>query len=363
LNGVSRIRRRKRALAILLFAAHLSAVPGAAQSVSPSPCNPLKDKKVLALSGDGDEGPRTVTLENLQAMAAQVGFFLEPRNGGTLLTDEYLAGFDIIVFNYLSGTHSESVLTSASKAAFMRWLRLGRKGYLGYHSSGANEWAADEWREYQDSVTGMRYAVHAGGTPMGTITRNPDPAVRTHPIMQGLPAAYTTRDEWYEFNGDSRIFDSAWNGKVMYYLTSVDAPRAPGPPHHPAAWFREDPRGSRYFYSIFFQTRDAADSDFFKGLLLRALEYTAGDCPLPIPIPEAPEASPAIGYRAAGRALIVDGDGPHRLTLFSPEGKALSTLEGKHRATYRPEALAKPGLYLIRIETPAGTRVRKVMAF
>src|SRR6185295_3145138 len=117
----------------------------------------------------------------------------------------------------------------------MAWLRKGKKGYVGYHTSGANEWAANEWRNYQDSVTGMRYALHGNGVPNGTVEITKDAAVLAQPIMKGLIDKFTATDEWYEYTTDSKIFDAAWNWKIMYYLTSVDNPRSPAPPNHPTA--------------------------------------------------------------------------------------------------------------------------------
>lgn len=358
---------------LLVWAAMtLGAAPSLAQMVAPDACSPLKEKKVLVLPGNGHDGPRNATLENLKGFATQVGFTLKADGNPLTLTDESLNGYDIIVFNYFFNTHSATYFPQASKDAFMRWLRKGKKGYVGYHTSGANEWAASEWRSYQDSVTGMRYALHGSGTPTGTVEKTKDAAVLASPIMRGLPATYTTSDEWYEYNTDSKIFQPAWNWKIMYYLASVASPRSPGPPNHPAAWFREDELGTRFFYSIFIHTQDGANSDFFKSILLRALEYVAGPTPAGYPSPcvtsissggAALATQPGLAYVTTNRELRVELEGDYRLSIRSMSGKELFSLNGSGKKSYSPRPFREAGLYVVRIETKSRNYVQKIMIY
>jgi hypothetical protein len=352
----------------------LAATQGMAQMVMPDACSPLKDKKVLVLPGNGHDGPRNATLNNLKAFATQVGFTLKADGNALALTDDVLAGYDIVVFNYFFQTQNTAFFPQASKDAFMRWLKKGKKGYVGYHTSGANEWATNEWRNYQDSVTGMRYAVHGAGTPTGTVEKTKDTSVLSKPIMKGLPTTYTTPDEWYEYTLDSKIFQPAWNWKIMYYLTAVDAARSPGPPNHPAAWFREDELGTRFFYSIFIHTQDGANSDFFKSVLLRALEYVAGPtpstypaaCQTPTPIASegaARATQPGFSFVTTSRELRVDLDGDYRLSVWSPSGRELFSLDGSGKRSYNPEPFRDPGLYVVKIETRGGNFLQKIMVY
>lgn len=343
-----------------------------AQMVTPDQCSPLKDKKVLVLPGNGHDQPRNATLNNLRAMATQVGFTIKADGNPLALTDALLNEYDIIVFNYFFNTQSNSYFPQASRDAFMRWLKKGKKGYVGYHTSGANEWDANEWRAYQDSVTGMRYALHGSGTPTGTVSRTTDPEVLAHPIMKGLPATFTGSDEWYEYKTDSKIFDPAWNWNIMYYLTSVSSPRSPGPPNHPAAWFREDNLGTRFFYAIFIHTQDGANSDFFKSILLRALEYVAGPTPAGYPSPcvtsistpgGAAATQPGLSFITNNRQLRVELDGDYKMSIWSPEGRELFSLEGSGKKTYSPAPLRNPGLYFINIQTATRTFTQKIMVY
>ena len=361
-----------RNLSIGLACIVLGAAPGRAQMVVPDACSPLREKKVLVLPGNGHDGPRNATLNNLKGFAAQVGFTIKADGNPLTLTDDVLNGYDIVVFNYFFNTHNPAFFPQSSKDAFMRWLRKGKKGYIGYHTSGANEWAANEWRGYQDSVTGMRYALHGSGTPTGTVERTKDAAVLASPIMKGLPATFTTSDEWYEYNTDSKIFQPAWNWKIMYYLASVSSPRSPGPPNHPAAWFREDESGTRFFYSIFVHTQDGANSDFFKSILLRALEYVAGPTPAGYPSPcvttissegAAVATQPGLSFVTTNRELRVELEGDYRLSIWSPSGQELISFHGSGKRAFSPEPFRNPGLYVVKIETKARNFLQKILVY
>jgi type 1 glutamine amidotransferase len=360
-----------RVPALGLAALLLTAVMAPAQMVTPDECSPLKERKVLVLPGNGHDGPRNATLTNLKALADKVHFTIKADGNALTLTDAVLNDYDIVVFNYFFRTQDPAVFPQASKDAFMRWLKKGKKGYVGYHTSGANEWSVAEWRDYQDSVTGMRYALHGEGTPSGTVEKTKDAAVLAMPIMKGLPASYTTSDEWYEYNTDSKIFDPAWKWKIMYNLASVAAPRSPAPPNHPAAWFREDEKGTRYFYATFIHTQDGANSDFFKSVLLRALEYVAGptpesyaSCVTAIQSPGAAKSlNPGLAFITTSRELRVDLDGAYRLSVFSPKGRALYTVDGAGRKSYHPAPFAKPGLYVVKVTDAARSYVRKIMVY
>lgn len=361
-----------RALALGLVYIAIGAKHGDAQVVAPDQCSPLKDKKVLVFPGNGHDDPRNATLTNLKAFATQVGFTIKADGNPLTLTDEILAGYDIVVFNFFFKTQDEGTFPKKSRDAFMRWLKKGKKGYVGYHTSGANEWATNEWREYQDSVTGMRYALHGTGTPTGTVEKTKNAEVLAASIMKGLPASFTGSDEWYEYTTDSKIFVPSWNWKIMYYLTSVSSPRSPAPPDHPAAWYREDELGTRFFYSTFIHTLDGANSVFFKSILLRALEYTAGPTPPTYPSPcvtsisspgAAAATQPGLSFITTGRELRVELDGDYRLSVWSPSGKMLSSQDGSGRKTYSPTPFQHPGLYVVKIETKIRNFVQKIMIY
>jgi type 1 glutamine amidotransferase len=351
------------ALAILLIGAVLSQ----AAVVAPNPNSPLKTKKVLLLTGGQVQGhgpAKDATLTNLQALAAKVPFNLTIGNPLTL-TDAYLAGFDIIIFNYFFETQLTSVFPDASKNAFIAWLKKPGKGYVGYHTSGANEYAKAEWTWYQDNVTGMRYALHGNGTPEGIITKTTDAAILANPIMEGLPSTYTAQDEWYDYDADSKVFSDS--SKVMFYLSNASTmtpPRLPSP-IHPVAWYRQDANGTRYFYTPFGHTQDGANSDWFKSIVLRALEYVSGD-PVTSVITlntQSNVMAQTSAHLAAGQALPIDIPGKYRISIWSTGGRRLASVNGEGKASYSLAPFKKTGVYIVTISGKTARISQRIQIF
>jgi type 1 glutamine amidotransferase len=340
-------------LLLAAFAMHAAhAVP-----VNPNPNSPLKTKKVLVLTGGAaqDHGPaKDASLTNLQALAAKVPFSLTVGNPLSL-TDANLAAYDIIVFNYFFETQLANIFPEASKTAFMNWLKKPNKGWVGYHTAGANEYAKNEWTWYQDNVTGMRYALHGNGTPEGIMTKTTDAAVLSNPIMEGLPNTYTAQDEWYDYTPESKLFTDG--SKVMYYLSNASTmtpPRLPTP-IHPVAWFREDANKTRYFYSPFGHTQAGANSDWFKSIVLRALEYVSGD-PGGVAITLGTPSNLLVGtpaYLAKGQALPIDIPGKYKVTVWSQDGRNLASVAGEGKRSYALAPFAKPGIYIVTVASKA----------
>ena len=333
----------------------LLAVVSMSQVVTPNPLSPLKNKKVMVLTGggQGSHGPaRDATLNNLKAMATDVGFTLsigDPLN----LTDASLASIDILVFNFFFQTDVETIFPTKSKNAFIAWLKKGNKGYIGYHTSGANEYAKQEWLWYQENVTSMYYALHGNDIPQGTVGKTTDAAILSHPIMQGLPATFTAVDEWYEYDKDSPLLAPSSGCKVMYYLSNAQALNRAPYPVHPVAWFREDAAHTRYFYSTFAHNIDAVNTTWFKGIILRALEYVSGDPTTPIMKNNgAPVASfKNLSYIASSKELSVDLDGAYSISVYSQNGKLLYKNHGLGKSTFAPPAFNQSGLYTVRVST------------
>jgi hypothetical protein len=339
-----------------------------AAMVKPNPDSPLKNKKVMVLEGGSIStdhlSARTATWTNLQAMATSVGFAISKGDPKTL-TDANLANIDIMVFNYFFETQMETSFPTASKNAFKKWLQKGGKGYVGYHTSGANQYFADttkaEWLWYQDNVTSMRYALHGSGTPDGKVVKTTDAATLALPIMQGLPDNFTAADEWYEYEKESKLFTEC---KVMYNLSNAaDIARAPNP-NHPVAWFREDAVKSRYFYATFIHFQDGANSDWFKSIILRALEYTSGDPTTPILSSRGNTITGKdLFYVTSNRTLTVNLPSAYTLSVWSAAGKKLYAVSGEGKQIFTPVAFVKPGLYVVKVDSKAKSVKQKIMIY
>lgn len=352
----------------IFLASILIALPVLGQVVSPNPLSPLKTKKVVVLEGgsiDGDHlASRTATYNNMQGFATTIGFKLskgDPKN----LTDANLNDVDILVFNYFFQTQDKSAFPDESKAAFQRWLAKGNKGYIGYHTSGANEFDKNEWVWYQDNVTSMRYILHGSGTPEGKVDKTTDADVLKNPIMEGLPATFTAKDEWYPYYDNSKVLDPKSGCKVMYYLTNAQAlDRQPFSPH-PAAWFREDAARTRYMYSTFVHFPDGANSTWFKSILLRSLEYVSGDPSTPIVKSNGKSAQtmPGLSFVTSSQELKIDIKGAYKVSIWSPKGKLLFRAKFEGERTLTPKAFEKPGVYMVKIESSKVRFSQQVMVY
>ena len=365
-----RMKEGRLQLGRVLGAIALSLLPAAAQMVAPNPLSPLKTKKVMVLEGGSISGDhlaaRTATYATLGGFSTQVGFTLVKGNPLNL-TDADLNSVDILVFNYFFETQTATAFPDASKQAFQRWLLKGNKGYVGYHTSGANEWLKNEWTWYQDNVTMMRYALHGTGTPQGTVVRTTDPAILSMPVMQGLPATFSAQDEWYAFDATSKVLDPASGCKVMYSLSNAQAlDRQPYEPNHPVAWVREDAVKTRYFYSTFIHFQDGANSTWFKSILLRALEYVSGD-PESTPILTQGHAATAtlknLAYITNTKSIDVNLEGKYRLIVLKPNGETVYTASAAGKRTFAPPAFARPGIYLIKVESAARNLSQRILIY
>jgi Trehalose utilisation len=352
----------------LAFASHFLLAEPQAQMATPDPLSPLRTKKVMVLEGGSISGDhlsaRTATYANLQSFASQIGFTLskgDPLN----LTEANLAAVDIIIFNYFFETELPTVMSENSKTAFQRWLEKGGKGYVGYHTSGANEWAKNEWPWYQDHVTSMRYALHGTGTPLGQVARTTDDSLLRHGIMKGLPAAISANDEWYAYDATSKVLDPASGCKVMYYLTNAQTlDRKPFDPH-PVAWFREDAAGSRYFFATFIHSADGANSAWFKSILLRALEYVSGDPAVPILQSHGASALTHTGRAAitSSRELTVHFPEAFTLSVYAPNGTRVFSAQGQGETRFAPPAFGRPGLYTVKVKSHQRAVTQRFLVF
>ncbi|MDB5106476.1 MAG: hypothetical protein JWP91_4165 [Fibrobacteres bacterium] len=367
-GGIMRIKTNMRMLWVVCAMILSGPLAARAQMVAANPLSPLKSKKVMVLEGGSISGEhldaRTATYANLQGFAKAVGFTLvkgDPKN----LTDANLNDVDILVFSYFFETQTATAFPDLSKAAFQKWLAKGGKGYVGFHTSGANEWLKDEWKWYQDNVTSMRYALHGTGVPQGKVDKTTDAAILANPIMEGLPPTFTAADEWYAYDATSKVLDPASGCKVMYYLTNAQAlDRAPLGVH-PVAWYREDAAKSRYFYSTFIHTPDGANSTWFKSILLRALEYTSGD-PSTAILTEKGKSAMTLGNRSyvtSGRDFSVDLKGHYNVSVWSSKGEKVYSARGSEKMTFAPAAFSKPGLYLVKVASKAKTFSQRIMVY
>jgi type 1 glutamine amidotransferase len=361
----------KRKLCIAAMALLSVAQMAGAAMVTKNTDSKLSMKKVLVVAGNSGShgGARDNTLTILKSFAAMVPFQLtegDPLN----FTDAYLAPYDIIVFNYFFHTEISTTFSDKNKTAFINWLNKGGKGWVGYHNSGANQWnnggAQAEWLWYQKNVTGMYYDLHGSGVPTGNCVITTDAKVLNMPIMDGLKANFPTfsaSDEWYNYEATSPIFDTATHTNFMYFLTNAKAiGRFPESPH-PVAWFREDEKKNRYFYSTFEHDPEQVKSDWNKSILLRALEYVSdyGTTAISTDNGRAANTGSGISFITNNRELRISLPGAYHLSVWSPEGRKLYSVNGNGAAAYNPAPFKQQGIYFVKLESKGKKITQKIL--
>lgn len=328
--------------------------------VEPDPNSLLKGKRVLVLGGQSSShgNVRTAATAVLNKIKDKVGFQMTIGDSRSV-TSAYLSAYDIVIFNYFFETQT---MTTVAQEAFKTWLASGKKGYVGYHTSGANQ--EGEWNWYRDNVTSMNYVLHSTSAQQGTINKTTDAGILSQPIMKGLDASFTGVDEWYEFEYGA-TFDQC---KVMYYLdesslkTKLQHPMNP----HPMAWYREDPTSkSRFFYTAIIHTPEGVNTDFFYNLILRGLEFSAGYQTVSLAHPNgvSMQTWKGLSFITASRELAVNMEEDFELSIHNPAGAKLH--ESRHSGSIRisPEPLKKAGLYVVKIQSKQKAVTQQILVY
>jgi hypothetical protein len=339
--------------------------------VTPNPKSLLKGKRVLIVeatnwNSGSHNTPKSNALKKLQLIKTAVGItsftVVDNVENYTLAT---LNNYDIMVFNYVFNT--QKAVNKPFENAFRQWIAAGNKGWMGYHTSGAND--VGEWPWYRDTVTAMRYHVHSTSAQQGVMSITTDAAIKAHPILAGMDPTFTGTDEWYDFDLLPRAPPPlAWaDCKVIYYLDEATLAVKPSRPMnpHPMAWFREDALKNRFFYAAYIHSDAGSNSDFFHSSLLRGLEYIAGyDDTTPITAQgNSIRTLENMSYVTNSRELRVELDGKYRLTVFSAKGRKVFSAEGNGPMAYHPAVFAKAGLYIVKLESKSAKISQRLMIY
>jgi hypothetical protein len=364
----------KKTQAWSIFAAAalaLSALPAPGAPVEPNPKSLLRSKKVLVVeatnwNGDSHKVAKANALALLNKIKTEAGIaaftVVDNVEAYTLAN---LAPYDIIVFNYVFNT--QFAVGKPFEAAFKAWLAAGNRGWMGYHSSGANE--DGEWPWYRDSVTVMRYHVHSVAAQPGKMNITPDAAIKALPILKGMDVSFTGTDEWYDFDLPPRAPAPAlWaDCKVTYYLDESSLATAPTRPMnpHPMSWIREDGRRNRFYYSGFVHSEQGSSSDFFHSSLLRGLEYLAGYDTVTSVLSEGNSIRTRsnLAYATGSRELRIYAQGWYELEILSPQGEILERLQGEGPQTCRPTAFTHAGVYCVRYRDQRARYSQRILVY
>jgi cytochrome c len=191
----------------------------------------------------------------IREQGRQRGFAVETSENSAVFTDDSLGKYGAIVFLSTTG----DILNDAQQSAFERFIRRGG-GFIGIHSAADTEY---DWPFYG----GLIGAYFAGHPDVQTGTIRVEVAI--HPLMSGLPATWTRRDEWYNFRTNPR-----GTANVLATLDERTYSGGTMGSDHPIAWARAY-EGGRAGYTAGGHTTESFSEPLFVAHIGNAIVWAA----------------------------------------------------------------------------------------
>lgn len=202
-------------------------------------------------------------VQALSALGAANGFAVEATEDAAELSDDGLAGYDVVV--WLNTT--ADVLDADQQAAFERFIQAGG-GWVGVHSASDTEY---DWPWYGQLLGGGAYFQNHPVIQVAELNVE-DPS---HPSTAHLPATFSLEDEWYNFQTNPRA-------SVSVLMTLNESSYQPGEDamgdDHPIAWYHEFD-GGRAWYTALGHRQELYQDPVFTGHLLGGIRWAAGVAP------------------------------------------------------------------------------------
>ena len=159
-----------------------------------------------------------------------------------------------------SARSAGDVLDSAQQAAFQRYIRGGR-GFVGVHSASDTEY---DWPWFGQLV-GAYFKSHPRVQEARLDVRD-----RTHLSTKCLPAAWTRRDEWYDFRAPPPA-----DAKVLVTIDEKSYSVGTMGDFHPMVWHRTFD-GGRTIYSEMGHTHESWKEQAYLDHLAGAILWATG---------------------------------------------------------------------------------------
>jgi hypothetical protein len=199
-------------------------------------------------------------IKAITTLAQQKGWLVTATEDATLLTDEFLARFDVCVF--LNTTMN--VFDEAQEVAFTKFIHNG-KGFVGIHAAADCEY---DWKWYGE-LNGAFFKTHPPYQLATVKIENTN-----HPAMKPFVGmtTFTIEDECYTFKENPR-------GKVTVLATLDESSIKKLPKDdlwrmgdHPIIWYHEF-EGSRAFYTGFGHGDTSFENEKIQQHLYYAIEW------------------------------------------------------------------------------------------
>lgn len=216
------------------------------------------------------DGPSVDAAEQLlRDLAQEEDWSLVVTELGGAMTPDYLALFDTVIWNNVSG----DVLTLTQRAAFKDYI-LGGGGYVGIHGSGGDY--IYDWDWYVDELVGARFIGHPSDPQFQWAVLHTQRNATG--IGAGLPPQWTLTEEWYSFRESPR-------NRGAEVIVTIDetsySPVGRGGHNvrmgqdHPLVWARK-PGAGRAFYSALGHRPEVYQDANHIALLRQGIAWTAG---------------------------------------------------------------------------------------
>ena len=181
-------------------------------------------------------------------LAKKNNWFLYSTEEGGVFNPEQLSKFDVVVFNNSSGR----VLNDEQQKTFQSYIEQGGR-LIGIHGAGD---FSHHWDWYVQNLVGSEFSHHPIDPQLQEAQVSLD-QVPDNAIVQGLPATWTHRDEWYVFfeNPRAKGFNIVYtidgekinpSGNILW---TKDKDFGMGK-DHPVAWYRKVGKGQTFYTSI-----------------------------------------------------------------------------------------------------------------
>lgn len=176
-----------RSLACLFAASALPAFPQA----------PFKVFMIASKAAD-HLATSTAAKAAVEKLGTDNGFTVDYTLDTARISDAVLDGYQVFFQQHLAPFE----FSTPRRAAFEKFVASGR-GWVGVHAAGLVQpaWGNNKpyWQWYEDFFGGIRYVDHPALQDGKVVFED-----RTHPVTKNMPASFTIKDEWYEWDGNPR---------------------------------------------------------------------------------------------------------------------------------------------------------------
>ncbi|MGG7665189.1 ThuA domain-containing protein [Dyadobacter sp. BHUBP1] len=237
------------------------------ETAIPANCAATTGKAILIFSKTN--GYRHASIEAgvkaIKEAGQKRGWEVVATENGAFFNEICLKSYRAVVFLSPTG----DFLTEGQERAFEQYIENGG-GYAGIHAAADCEY---DWNWY-GTMLGTRFRNHTFlpyPIPKAEIVTEPG----SHPAIDGLPARWSKKDEWYNFHGSIR-------GKAGFQvLLTVDNSTYPAlwpkpmRGDHPIAWSRPIGRG-RVFYTAIGHNASTYDDPTAMKHIMGGIAWAAG---------------------------------------------------------------------------------------